>query len=410
MKINVTVFKLVTLVSLIASALLLCSCREVGADTTGITVEQAPVYTYTDSSLEYAEQLIYSVLEKVETERVGEPSQSKLAKLRDLSSEISKIAANGMISEERYLSVIREIYGEREVISGVICNKLPLASAEPLWRDVITAAGRDYASELLFELLLLDFENKRESALEEYETGGAGYQLALAEKHAKNILTLKREIGRENLSLLLDYAFILCELAIDPSLDEVGVSLSDGEILMLINYLDPAEIKMSAAGWELALTLPADAVLSLENPGFISKMYFAAAKNGDVEKIASQMQEVISLIRAVRSYLTTDTVADVRAGDGAAAVTDILNEFNTEDFERLDRILSIELQNSEYSTLARDYYGAAYEEYLDGIRVYTVEELIAAKGTDSIYETLKGYIAGRCPALSYAIFCENDKM
>ncbi len=405
--INICALKFLAFIFLFSVMLALSSCSDDGIAGEGITVEPRPQYSYSEESLEYAEELLYSILWEAETERLGELGQSKIAELNAAAGNISEILANGMISEERYLSLIRTAYGERKTIAGVLCGRLPLFRAEPVWRALISEAGRDYASDILFEILLLDFENKRQAALDEYESGEAGYQLALAERYTKNIAALKEGVGRENLALLLDYAFMICELILDPSFDGGGISLTDDEVLMLINHLDPAELSLSSEGWELALTLPADAVLNMEEPDLLWKMYFAAAKNGDAARIAGQMPDVISLICSVRSGLTADTVADIRAGDGAAALTDIVNGFDAEDFDRLDRILSTELQNVEYSTLAYGCYGAAYEEYLASLRTYTKEELIQSKNTDLLYETLKGYIAGRCPALSYAIFYEK---
>ena len=400
--------RLALLSAVLLAATLLSSCRDSGGVKNGITVEPAPHYTYSDSSLAYAEELLFSILYEIEAERGGAVSSAKSAELRESAGALVSLGANGKISEEKYFSLIRTMYSERTALARALLGKAPLSSVERVWRTFTDTAGRDYSSELLFELMISHFEKERKDALDAYEKDGAPYQLVLAERQTKNITALNDGIGKENLAGLIDYAFLLSEIALNPSFDSGAVRLTDGEVLLLLTYLDPADLTLSAEGWELVFTLSADTLLLSGEPSFLRKMHFAAAKNGDAAELSLLMSELISLIRSVQSRLDTDAVALIRSCDREALITEIVRGFEAEDFDRLDRLLSVGFENLEYSTLAHGYYGEPYGEYLEDLRTYTKDELVSTKDTDALYDTLKGYIAGKCPALSYAIFMEND--
>ncbi len=398
--------------ALLATALFsLISCaedRESPYEGIEITPSVSVTHTYSEGTLEYAEELIYGVLYSYESEcGKVKVSAAKVERLHGRAAEIAELSADGKISEESYLALLRAVYAEREVLAGLFYGESELSSLEELYLTATDLSGREYFCGVLFELMLYHYEKERDEALSAYAASGAGYQLALANKNQKNIDTLKESVGRENISRVLDLLFLIAELSCGDAFLAGGASLSDGEVLMLLTYRSPEELTVGTDGWSLILTELSSTVLIKESPSFLEKMYFAAAKNGDVAELSERMPRAISLLSKIQSRLDTADAAYLKSGDGAALASSVLGKFDEADFSELDYVLSISYENLEYSSLATEYYGAEFTEYFGNLTTADISALRASVGTDTFIQTLKGYIAGKCPALAYAIFVEK---
>lgn len=397
------------LLALAMSFSLVCCTVQKPPAQNGIRIDPAPTYTYKDESLEYAKNVFYSVLYAIDTEN-GEKALTagELANIKNTADALVAITADGSISEERYLAALRALYQKSETVASVVLGKAPLLALKELYATLSDLIGKSYVGSCLYEALMQGFENKHKSALEKYEQSGTGAHLVIAERQKKNVAALSQSIGKENISRLLDYVFLFSELTVSGAFEAGSVSLSDSEVLLLLSYLDPSALTVGAEGWELIFNLSADAVLLSDEPSFLRKMQFAAAKNGDGAELSKKMNCFIRLICSVQQRLDETAVSMMREGKGMDLVLRMVSTFNREDFENLDAILSISFENLEYSTLAKSYYGADYTAFYQNIESCTIEQLISEQNSDTLKFTLKGYIAGKCPALAYAIFEADD--
>ncbi len=413
MKKNSSYIRIAAMLLLLAIAFSLVSCygEKSGGQSpqNGIEILPTPVYTYKEETVAYAKTVLYSVLYAVQTAKKAQsPSRSEIDEMQRTAEVLVSVTADGSISEERYLSALRAVYAQVETIADVLVGKRPLAEVESLYATLADLIGKRYVADCLYEALLRYFEYRRQAAENSYAQTGTAAHLVVIRQQQKNIAALKESVGRKNLSFLLDYAFLLSEIKSEGVFDTGAIELSDSELLMLLTYLDPSEMSIGAEGWELLLCLSAETVLLSESPGFLRKMQFAAAKNGDAAELSKKMDAFVALICASQSRLDKDSVALVREGNFSELLLQTVRKFEAEDFERLDEVFSVSFENLEYSTLANGYYGAAYSEFLKDPPRCTLAQLIAAQNTDALYNTLKGYIAGKCPALAYAMFEADD--
>jgi hypothetical protein len=300
------------------------------------------------------------------------------------------------------------VYDGRGAVVGLLTGEGDISSIEELYLTATDLSGKEYFSGVLYELMLYGYEKERDRALSLYEESGAGYQLVIANNNQKKIDALTESVGRENVSRVLDLVFLLAELWEGGSFEAGGASLSDGEVLMLLTYRSAEELSVGAAGWELILTELSGSALIKKSPSFFEKIAFAASKNGDMTELAEKMPRFISLLAKIQSRLDTEDAGYLKSGDSEAFVLSVMGKFDGEDFSELDCILSLSYENLEYSSLATDYFGSGYTEYFKSFATADIDALRASVGTDEFLETLKGYVAGKCPALAYAIFVEND--
>lgn len=399
----------VALFFLFSLSLSLVSCGAPQKDVQhGIEIAAPSVYTYKEETLEYAKDAVYAVLYAKELQNGASPSASALEKIEEKAKSLVALTANGGISEQRYLSAARALYAQAETLARVLSGERPISEIKALYGTLSDLIGKEYIGGCVYELLLQGFESKRQAALKSYDASGAAAHLVIAQRQEKNISALKNSVGKENVCRLLDYAFLFSELALGSSFDAGAVALSDAEILMLLTYLNPAALTVGEEGWELIFNLSSEAVLLTDAPSFLQKMQFAAAKNGDGAELSKKMDALLSLLCTSQNRLDTASVALIREGRLFEFFAKLVSKFTAEDFALLDEALSISYENLEYSTLAQSYYGASYTAYLSDLQTYRLDNLIQAVGTDAFENILKGYIAGKCPALSYAIFEADD--
>lgn len=393
-------------------ALSLFSCseeRESPYEGIEITPSATVKYTYSDEAKSSGEELIYGTLYCYESEcgRV-KVSAAEAARLRARAADMSRICADGKISEEKYLSLLRTVYDGRERLAELLLGEGDISSVEELYLTAADLSGKDYFGNILYELMLYSYEKERDRARSLYEENGAGYQLVIANNYQKKIDALVGSVGRENVSRVLDLVFLLSELWEGGELEAGGASLSEGEVLMLLTYRSPEELTVGASGWELILSELSGSALIKDEPSFLEKLAFAASKNGDIAELSEKMPRLISLLAKIQSRLDTADAGYLKSGDCEALILSVLSDFDSEDFSELDYLFSISYENLEYSSLATDFYGSGYSEYFKTLTTADIDALRASVGTDALFDTLKGYIAGKCPALAYAIFTQND--
>lgn len=385
--------------------LALSSCGgEDGEIKNGIEItDKAP--TYSENTEKRAKDAIYSLLEYYTKKTSGvEAVPPKLEKTLSTHAEkIYGVTRLSPISEVEYVRIL-EIIEENAsgAIDGILSEEKNYDPALKLYADISDIATADYAGVTAYHVLVYSYDFRYEEKMRDYEESGFGFL-----KEEADVLYSEREalvgIGAERFSDAVKALNFASALFFEGAHEENGLDgFSDEELLILIQNASFAIDGISSDGWGLLLSYaPAN-----ETGSYISRLFAAAKKNGDVSAIAENMNAAVTLISDFKASLGVDDMKLVRDRDGAKLLEALLLSLDDEGWEWLEELSSIELRDGDYTNSAKEYFGEDFDRYLETLDVKTAAELRGSLGTDGFLKTLEGYIAGISPALSYLL---NDQ-
>jgi hypothetical protein len=158
-------------------------------------------------------------------------------------------------------------------------------------------------------------------------------------------------------------------------------------------------LELSDEGWKLLLGY----LKTLYEKEYWGKLLSATQKNGDDALFASRMNDAVKLIRNIQQRLTEEEVALLKAGDTEGLLAKIFTLFGEEDWKILEELAN--LPNTEdYDAVAKEYFGATYEEYARSVEKYSLDDVKANVGKDGFLKILEGFTAGVSTAVAYGIF------
>ena len=205
-------------------------------------------------------------------------------------------------------------------------------------------------------------------------------------------------VGKESFSTLLRFSTAIAELlAVAP--ESLPQMFSDAEILDMVRRLDVSKIDISQEGWELLLS---KTPTLKENPYFEGLMQ-VFKEGDDISHVAAVMNDAVALLSSVLGDLTSEDLANLRAGEWESLVRAVFSRFDDEDWELFASVTSVSLANEQYSALAESEYGEAYSEYLLSIEQVDLETLRSSIDGESFCQNLFCYLAAICPAISYEV-------
>lgn len=401
MKIFSKIALMILAVLLLAS---LCGCKktqpeeENQIDSDIIITEDPKVTTETMAD---TEKIIYDLLEHYTKTNVSSNiTENTENKLRDLSAQLTEVVASTITSDlkcARFNAILTE-----NGISLIDDLKSPtgdLQSLRKLYSEISTLMGAEGFGLLAYNITLFTYDYNYQETMRKYEKYGYTYLLEDAELIKANKEIMTGEIGEENFTSFVSSVFVFSELLLGEGFEAEGLSaFTDSEILIMISRLD-LSLEISDAGWTFLLS----SVSPYLNSGAVKSLATAMEKNGDMESLASVMNDFMALICSVQASLDTEDIALLRSGDGAAALNRIFSKFDEIQWARFDKICSISLALEQYDSIMLEYYGQMYADHLDSLEVVSLEMLRASVGSDKFYESLKGYLAGVMPAIPFGM-------
>ena len=387
---------------------LICSCAKSNVVKTDIEITpKNQSYTYSDESISYAQNAIYTCLYDYEKVREGSESQKDIDALQKKSKKIQACLPS-TINQEAYYSFFFTLLSN----SGDIANGLnmiknndvaqgfeKLGKSYHAFTDIV---DNSYIAEIIYNYVLVSCDEKYEAQMKAYGKYGHGYLLDKANEYLEMKETIKTDIGKDNLARLIKYFFFVGNLYYGTGFDDAQlISFTDEEILIFIKSIDLSSLSITEKGYELIIASYGESVISDTNKTFFDKVMFEAYSNGDSQQMAVFTREMISLIASAQKDITLDDVAVLKEKKIKAFVYSLIQRFDDEEWERFDNACRQKINAEKYNTLAKSYYKENFEAYLESTSPATIGQLKEACGKDSFNQTLKEYIFGICPAFSY---------
>ena len=382
----------------------LVSCAHPAAEEElpGIQIENdAP---YSEETLAYAEQTIASLVDYAYRKAVWDTVSEKVAiRLADYATKICRITHEDLVTEAQYRAAIDLLAekGEAALDEVIVLREEGFGACEQaraLYLDWSSIFGSEHVGSMLYDCCLLVYDLKCERVQEKWEEYRyPWYQEELQALRAeKEVFTHSME--SKDFSTLIRCSTALAELASVDSA-QIADAFSDAEVLDMIRYLDLAEVSIAPDGWELLLSYG----FGFGSSSYQKKLCEALRESGDMQRIAERMNDVQALTVAAMNRLTTQDVALLRQGEREAVISAVFSRFDEQDWARFFAATSLSLDNATYSALAREEYGASYEQYLSKRHAIDYDALRAVVGTEDFYPCLLEYLAGICPSLSYEV-------
>ncbi len=323
------------------------------------------------------------------------------------AERISDLATEHPISESRYIDVVDAL--ERngravidELLSLTDADEPTLEHTRSLYLVLSGAFGADRAASMLYDACLVIYDMKYEVAMERFDTYGYPWY----KEEAEALLAEKQEfldgIGREDFSALVRFATAFAEVAF-YGIDESADVFFDSEILLLLQSLDVDDIGIDESGYVLLMSYIAPKDAPEDAATLYEKARYEFYNSGDSARVASVMDDAVTMMSRVLRSLTADDIRAIRERDHGALVTSVFSRFTEEDWELFSRVTDLELSNDIYSHLSETKYGDEYTSYLASLRSVELDELRSAVGTDGFYEYLRDYLIGICPAVAYEV-------
>ena len=389
-------------------AFFVSGCSKKGVVQTDITVAPSDEdYEYSEASISYAQNAVYSCLYAYEKEKSGAPNQEKINSLKKQAEKIQK-AFPKTLEPKKYDSLFISLNANSDKIAkGLVLlgGDEKIKGFEELkgaYLALTDTVDGEYIGELLYNAALVAYDEKYEAQISAYEKYGHEYMLDKANEYAEYKQVFISDIGAENVSRLIEYSLLIGDLYCGTAFDGDEISsFTNEEILIFFKSLDISCITVSARGYELILTTYAETIIVDKSKSFFDKVIFEAERNGDVSKLAVAIFEAASLIAESQAKLTTADIELLRQRSLDEFVFALIERFDEDAWARFDSTLTQEINKEAYNALARSYYGEGVDIYLQAGKSATLEELKSSCGDDSFNKTLKEYIFGICPAFSY---------
>ena len=359
---------------------------------------------YSAEALAYAERTVFATVIDIYRKAVLNQIPEKVEKrLAGYAQRICQITASKPVSEERYLWAIGRL---AECSSDVVDELIALREGTSrdfevtrrLYLDLASVFGADHVASMLYDCCLLIYDAKYERAMEKLEDYQYPWYQEEADAWAAEKTVFAESVGREDFSALVRCTTAMAELIKLGSTDLSG-SFSNTELLEIIRHLDLSEIDVDAAGWSILLSrsLPKD------TSSYRGKLAEAFRESNDLDRVAAVMGDTVKLLASMMDSLAPEDLDLLRAGKHDELFTALFARFEDADWALFETVTSVSLANGQYSELATAEYGAAYSEYLAGIRSIGLDALRASVGESTFYANLSDYLAGICPAMSYEV-------
>ena len=389
-------------------AFLVSGCTHKKVTQTDITVTPSDEgYEYSEASVSYAQNAVYSCLYAYEKEKSGAPNQEKINSLKKQAEKIQKSFPK-TLEPKKYDSLFISLNANSDKIAkGLVLlgGDEKIKGFEELkgaYLALTDTVDGEYIGELLYNAALAAYDEKYEAQISAYEKYGQQYMLDKANEYAERKQTFISDIGAENISYLIEYALLIGDLYCGTAFDGDEISsFTNEEILIFFKFLDISCITVRARGYELILTTYAETIIVDKSKSFFDKVIFEAERNGDASKFAVAISEIFSLIAESQEKLTTADIELLRQGSFDELIFNMIERFDDSAWARFDSALTQKINKEAYNALAKSYYKEGFDIYLQAGKSATLEELKASCGTDSFNKTLKEYIFGICPAFSY---------
>ncbi|MBO5380289.1 MAG: hypothetical protein J6A90_08180 [Clostridia bacterium] len=389
-------------------AFLLSGCTHKKVTQTDITVTpDDESYEYSEASVSYAQNAVYSCLYAYEKEKSGAPNQEKINSLKKQAEKIQKSFPK-TLEPKKYDSLFISLNANSDKIAkGLVLlggdEKIKgFEELKDAYLALTDTVDGEYIGELLYNAALAAYDEKYEAQISAYEKYGHEYMLDKANEYAERKQTFISDIGAENVSYLIEYALLIGDLYCGTAFDGDEISsFTNEEILIFFKSLDLSEITVTDLGYELILETYAETIIADKSKSFFDKVIFEAERNGDVSKFAVAISKTLSLIAESQSKLTTADIELLRQGSFDELIFAMIERFDDSAWARFDSALTQEINKEAYNALAKSYYKDGFDIYLQAGKSATLEELKASCGTDGFNKTLKEYIFGICPAFSY---------
>lgn len=351
---------------------------------------------------EKAEDVFYKLIEYyyASTTVQNLPDNAK-AEIKTVSARLAEITDSYGISAESYASFLNKLSSSgNDVIDEILADESQGAKSfdktKSLYLDACALLGSECISSLAFDYALYLYDYRYNLTMSNYEKYGYSYLLLDAQNLLSEKSILENDVGKEDFISFVAGTIATSELILGRSAEGLE-NFSDEEILMFVGNID-LSFDISEEGYEFLFTR----LSPLVTEGILSEIMPLMKENGDVEKLASIAGEIFSLIRFAQANLSVSDVAEIRLGNTKALIESAMSRFGDEEWEMLSTIGEIDIKSEEYEGVFLEKY-EDFAAYLEDFEPVSIEELRASVGTDKFYESLKGYVGGISPVLSYGI-------
>lgn len=398
-----------SIVSFAFAMLLICSCAKTPTIKTDIEITpQKEAYTYDSTIVSYAQNAIYTCLYEYETLNGGKELDSKeIEKLHTKAEKLQKtIPCTLEPSKYSELFVSLSTHSS-EIVDGYMLLKNGdtvngFSKLKKAYLALSNIASAEFVGEALYNAAIAGYEEKYSLQMEAYEKYGQKYMLDKANEYLNRRDTLVNDVGKESLSRLIRYFFLVGDLFYGNAFENGQINgFTNEEILIFIQSVDLSELAITEKGYELLLTTYGEAIIVDKSKTFFDKVMFEATQNKDVEKLAYFIKEMTILMSKAQEKMQSDDIELLRNGKSREFLFKCIERFDESDWKCFEKITSQEINVDDYNTLAISYYGEEFEAYLQDYKTVSLDELKASCGTDGFNQALKEYIAGICPAFSY---------
>ena len=210
-----------------------------------------------------------------------------------------------------------------------------------------------------------------------YEQYGYEYLKERAEHIAAEKSDLMRCVGERNFSLVVRTVCALSQLMGEKSGSGFAESLSDGEILTLIQAQKFTSLSLDERGWQAVFALAG----RLAEDSAAGTLIQQAQSCGDMARICSRMNDAMRLLKLIQGSLTASQAGLLRQHGGGFALS-VFSAFTDEMWQLFTSCTSA--AEGDYSATAKTLFGEDYAEYEKNIATCSAEQLkAAANGSDS---------------------------
>lgn len=371
----------------------------------GIDVLPDKEITYSKETLEFAYSSLYAFGEKYFKLSAGkELSQKNAEKLSELVTAVRSFTLQENLKESVYLEFYSYLNDNSSNLSSAIyaldkgtSNQEQRSLIKRVLSKITSLWGAETTARIFYQTVLYYYDYKNQDYTEKFENYGLNVHKIEAEKAIRDKETLKESVGEQNFILAVKLFYFAQGLFFSDAFSQsVLGSFTPSEVLLFIKEPDFSALSMDSAGWRLILSF-ADVFIS---NGFYGDLFKEFESSGDLETFSNFTQQSLDLFLSVQNSFDEKQVEFLLSGNKKALISGAFNKFTDSEWQTFEEICSITLIGN-YNKVGLEYYGNAYQEYLDDVTVYTLDAVKGEINSDNFTDLLMGYLAGICPALTY---------
>ncbi len=317
-------------------------------------------------------------------------------KLPTITANVQTIIERVGISQDNYLKILNSL---NKWTNEENVNKNE--ELKGLYAQITATLGVSETAGIIFDLADYYFDFKYDEFTSDYERLGWASLKADADKMAENKRILTEEIKKEKFIPLTEMLYFVGELFFGGAFENSILStFTTQEILQFIKFPDFSELSLTDSGWKLILTVfkPIFASSNLQK-----RMFSAMETNGDLLSIAKKMNGVTEFINSVQSAFTLEQAELVKNGDTERFINVLFASLSQSQWNTLQNVFDVQLNNHAYNELAKNEYGAVYTNYVNGLVARSFDDVKEASTTENFIPVFKNFIKGVCPAFSYEV-------